>query len=125
MESISTESEFMQKHLSKMSSTLETLEKYKQNHQLFISSKHYLNEVMELKQKMEQLSFKNHIKKYSFQCTEDILNSLDTCCKLNFFEFYNIMYKDPKQIKVKFEKSINIQHKQDKSSNWCITGSDL
>ena len=125
MQSISTQSESMQKHLSEMSFTLETLEKYKQNQQLFISSKHYLAEVMELKHEMEEMSFKNHIKKYSFQCSEDILNSLDTCCKLKVFEFQNIMYKDPKQIKAKFEKKINIEHKHDIESNWWITGSDL
>ena len=125
MESISTQSESLQKHLREMSSTLESLEKYKQSQQLFISSKHYVTEVMELKQKMEEMSFKNHIKKYSFQCSEDILNSLDTCCKLKVFEFQNIMYKDPKQIKARFEKNINIQHKQDRKSDWWITGSDL
>ena len=125
MECISTQTENMQKHLSEMSSTLENLEKYKQNQQLFISSKHYLAEVMELKHKMEEMSFKNHIKKYSFQCSEDILNSLDSCCKLKVFEFQNIMYKDPKQIKAKFEKNINIQHKQDRESSCLIIGSDL
>ena len=109
MESISTQSESMQKHLIEMSSTLESLEKYKQNQQLFISSKHYLAEVMELKHKMEEMSFKNHIKKYSFQCSVNILNSLDTCCKLKVFEFQNITYKDPKQIKANFEKKINIK----------------
>ena len=125
MESISTQSESLQKHLREMSSTLESLEKYRQSQQLFISSKHYLAEVMELKQKMEEMSFKNHIKKYSFQCSEDILNSLDTCCKLKVFEFQNIMYKDPKQIKAIFEKNINIEHKQDRESSCWITGSDL
>ena len=125
MESISKQSESMQKLLSEMSSTLENLEKYKQNQQLFISSKHYLSEVMELKHKMEEMSFKNHIKKYLFQVSEDILNSLDTCCKLKVFEFQNIMYKDPRQIKAKFEKNINIEHKQDRKSDWWITGSDL
>ena len=49
MESISSQSDSMQKLLSEMSSTLENLEKYKQNQQLFTSSKHYLAEVMELK----------------------------------------------------------------------------
>ena len=125
MESISSQSDSMQKLLSEMSSTLENLEKYKQNQQLFISSKHYLSEVMELKHKMEEMSFKNHIKKYSFQVSEDILNSLDTCCKLKVFEFQNIMYKDPRQIKAKFEKNINIQHKQDREISCWITGSDL
>ena len=125
MESISTQSESLQKLLREISSTLEKLEKYKQNQQLFISSKHFLAEVLELKQKMEEMSFKNHIKKYSFQCSEDILNSLDTCCKLKVFEFQNIMYKDPKQIKARFEKNINIEHKQDRESSWWITGSDL
>ena len=125
MESISTQSENLQKHLREMSSALESLERYKQNQQLFISSKHYVTEVMELKQKMEEMSFKNHIKKYSFQCSEDILNSLDTCCKLKVFEFQNIMYKDPKQIKARFEKNINIEHKQDRESSCLITGSDL
>ena len=125
MESISTQSESMQKLLSEMFSTLENLEKYKQNQQLFISSKHYLAEVMELKHKMEEMSFKNHIKKYLFQVSEDILNSLDSCCKLKVFEFQNIMYKDPRQIKAKFERNINLQHKQDRKSDWWITGSDL
>ena len=125
MESISTQSERMQKLLSEMSSTLENLEKYKQNQQLFISSKHFLAEVMELKHKMEEMSFKNHIKKYLFQASEDILNSLDTCCKLKVFEFQNIMYKDPRQIKAKFEKNINIEHKQHRESSCWISGSDL
>ena len=125
MEFISTQTESIQKLLSEMSCTLENLEKYKQNQQLFTSSKHYLAEVMELKHKMEEMSFKNHIKKYSFQVSEDILNSLDTCCKLKVFEFQNIMYKDPKQIKANFEKNINIEHKQDRESSCCITGSDL
>ena len=125
MESISTQSESLQKHLREMSSTFESLEKYKQSQQLFISSKHYLAEVMELKQKTEEMLFKNHIKKYSFQCSEDILNSLDTCCKLQVFEFQNIMYKDPRQIKARFEKITNIEHKQDRVSSWWITGSDL
>ena len=125
MESISTQSESMQKLLSEISSTLENLEKFKQNQQLFISSKHFLAEVMELKHKMEEMSFKNHIKKYLFQVSEDILNSLDTCCKLKVFEFQNIMYKDPKQIKAKFEKNINIEHKQHRESSCWITGSDL
>ena len=125
MEFISTQSESIQKLLREMSSTLESLKKYKQNQQLFISSKHYLAEVMEIKHKIEEISFKNHITRYSFQCNEDILNYLDTCCKLNVVGFQNIMSKNPKQIKAKFEKTIDIQHKQDRKSNWCITGSDM
>ena len=35
------------------------------------------------------------------------------------------MYKDPKQIKARFEKKINIEHKQDSKSSCWITGSDL
>ena len=81
---------------------------------------------MELKRKLEEMSFKNHIKKYSFQCNEDILNSLAICCKLKVFDFQNIMYKDPIQIKAKFEKNINIEHEEDSYKYGCwITGSDL
>ena len=125
MESISTQSESIQKHLSEMSSTLESLEKYKQNQQLFISSKQYLADVMEINRNMEVMTLKNHIKKYEFQIAKDILNSVDTCCKLKVFDFSYIMYKEPKQIKAKFVKNINVQHKQDTRCSCLITGSDL
>ena len=125
MEHISTQIETMQKHLREMSSTLESLEKYKQNQQLFISSKHYLTEVRELKLNNEEMSFKNHIKKYLFQFSEDIFDSVDTWCKLNVYNLQNITCKDPKQIRANFVKMINIKHKQDRESDCWITGIDL
>ena len=104
MEAISTQSERMQKYLREISANLESLERYKQNQQLFISSKHYLAEVMKLKQKVEEMSSKNYIDKYLFHSNEDILKSVETCCKLTVFEFKNVEYKDPKHIKAKFVK---------------------
>ena len=143
LESISTKTESIQKHLSEMSSTLESLEKYKQNHQLFITTKTYLKQVMNFNKQTDKISSENKIRTYLFTWNEEILQSLDLCCELVDLNVTdrekrglrgekqsqgegNIMYKDPKQIKARFVKDINIQHKQDSAWRGCwITGSDL
>ena len=142
MESISTKTESIQKKLSEMSSILESLEKYKQNQQLFITTKTSLKQVMDFSKQTDKISLENKIRKYSFSWNEEILQSLESCCKLVDLNVKDrekrnlqkekqsqregsIMHKDPKQIKAKFEKNINIQHKQDRKSSCWITGSDL
>ena len=142
MESISTQTENIQKRLSEMSSTLESLEKYKQNQQLFITTKASLKQVMDFSKQTDKISLENKIRKYSFSWNEEILQSLESCCELVNLNVKgrekrnlqkekqsqgegSIMYKDPKQIKAKFEKNINIQHKQDREISCWITGSDL
>ena len=142
MESISIQTESIQKHLSEITSTLESLEKYKQNQQLFITSKTCLKQVMDFNKKTDKISHENKITKYSFSWNKEILQNLDFCCELVDLNVKdrekrhlqkekprqgegNIMYKDPKQIKAKFVKHINIQHKQDRNSSCLITGSDL
>ena len=143
MESISTQTESIQKHLSEITSTLESLEKYKQNQQLFITTKTSLKQVMDFNKQTDKISHENKITKYSFSWNKEILQNLDLCCELVDLNVKdgekrhlqkekqsqgegNIMYKDPKQIKAKFVKKINIQHKQDRNRFGCyITGSDL
>ena len=142
MESISTQTESIQKHLSEITSTLESLEKYKQNQQLFITSKTSLKQIMDFNKQTDKISHENKITKYSFSWNKEILQSLDFCCELVDLNVKdrekrhlqkekqrqgegNIMYKDPKQIKAKFVKQISITHKQDRNSIYCITGSDL
>ena len=142
MESISTQSESIQKHLSEMYSTLESLEKYEQNQQLFITTKTSLKQVMDLGKKTDKISHENKIRKYSFSWNEEILQSLESCCELVDLNVKdrekrhlqkekqsqaegNIMHKDPEQMKANCVKNINIQHKQDRKSNCWITGSDL
>ena len=142
MESISTQTESIQKHLSEITSTLESLEKYKQNQQLFITSKTSLKQVMDFNKQTDKISHENKITKYSFSWNKEILQNLDFCCELVDLNVKdrekrhlqkekqsqgegNIMYKDPKQIKAKFVKQINIQHKQHRNRSCYITGSDL
>ena len=144
MESISTQTESIQKHLSEITSTLESLEKYKQNQQLFITTKTSLKQVMDFNKQTDKISHENKITKYSFSWNKeiDLLQSLDLCCELLDLNVKdrekrhlqkekqsqgegNIMYKDPKQIKAKFVKQINITHKQDRNSSCYITGTDL
>ena len=142
MESISTQTESIQKQLSEMSSTLESLEKYKQNQQLFITTKTSLKQVMDFSKQTDKISLENKIRKYSFSWNEEILQILESCCKLIDLNVKDrekrnlqkekqsqgegsIMYKDPKQIKANFVKKINVQHKQDRESSCVITGSDL
>ena len=60
-----TEIENIHKHLREMSSTLESLEKYNQTQQLFITSKHYFADVLELTKTLEEIS-QNHIRKKKF-----------------------------------------------------------
>ena len=142
MESISIQTESIQKHLSEITSTLESLEKYKQNQQLFITSKTSLKEIMDFNKQTDKISHENKITKYSFSWNKEILQNLDFCCELLDLNVKdrekrhlqkekqrqgegNIMYKDPKEIKAKFVKQINIEHKQDRNSICWITGSDL
>ena len=143
MECISTQTESIQKHLSEITSTLESLEKYKQNQQLFITTKTSLKQVMDFNKQTDKISHENKITKYSFSWNKEILQNLDLCCELVDLNVKdrekrhlqkekqrqgegNIMYKDPKQIKAKFVKKINIKHKQDRNRYVCgITGSDL
>ena len=142
MESISIQTESIQKHLSEITSTLESLEKYKQNQQLFITSKTSLKQIMDFNKQTDKISHENKITKYSFSWNKEILQNLDLCCELVDLNVkdrekrhlqkekqrqgeVNIMYKDPKQIKAKYVKQINIQHKQDRNSICYITGSDL
>ena len=142
MESVSTQTESIQKHLSEITSTLESLEKYKQNQQLFITIKTSLKQVMDFNKQTDKISHENKITKYSFSWNKEILQNLDLCCELLHLNVKdrekrhlqkekqsqgegNIMYKDPKEIKAKFVKQINIEHKQDRNSSCYISGSDL
>ena len=142
MESISTQTESIQKHVSEMSSTLESLEKYKQNQQLFITTKTSLKQVVDFNKQTDKISCGNRIRKYSFSWNEEILQSLESCCELVDLNVKDrqkryllkekqsqgegsIMHKDPRQIKANFVKKINIEHKHDRNSGCLITGSDL
>ena len=62
-ESVSTQTESIQKQLSEMSSTLESLEKYKQNQQLFITTKTSLKQVMDFSKQTDKISLENKIRK--------------------------------------------------------------
>ena len=134
-ESMLKQCEIIQLGVREISSTLESLESQKEDLQLLISATKYLKEIECSKQQAENLSLQNEIRSYLFLWNEQILHSLESCCKLIHLNFRKEerqiktlskkVSEGPKEITLRFLKSLEIQHKLDKGSECWVTGSAL